>query len=82
MPRRTRTCSPTARSTFCRTPDRSLVPVTDTDVAVYDRDGVVCLRGAFDAVIVNGTLIRRDGKDAVAANDRLPGRLLRHGRAA
>jgi len=27
-------------------------------------------------------LIRRNGKDAVAANDKLPGRLLRQGRAA
>ncbi|MEA2851179.1 MAG: hypothetical protein QOE02_1198, partial [Rhodospirillaceae bacterium] len=36
----------------------------------------------IDAVIVNGKLIRRGGKDAVAANDRLPGRLLRQGRAA
>jgi N-acyl-D-amino-acid deacylase len=33
-------------------------------------------------VIVNGQLIRRDGKDAIADNDKLPGRLLRHGRAA
>jgi N-acyl-D-amino-acid deacylase len=36
----------------------------------------------IEAVVVNGRLIRRDGKDAVAINDRLPGRLLRHGRAA
>jgi N-acyl-D-aspartate/D-glutamate deacylase len=36
----------------------------------------------IDAVIVNGKLIRRDGKDAIADNDKLPGRLLRHGRAA
>ena len=33
-------------------------------------------------MIVNGKLIRRDGKDTVAANDKLPGRLLRNGRAA
>jgi N-acyl-D-amino-acid deacylase len=32
--------------------------------------------------IVDGKLIRRDDKDTVAANDTLPGRLLRHGRAA
>src|SRR5476651_97700 len=36
----------------------------------------------IDAVIVNGTLIRRDNKDVFAANDRLPGRLLRGGKAA
>jgi ectoine hydroxylase-related dioxygenase (phytanoyl-CoA dioxygenase family) len=29
-----------------------LIPVTETDVAAYERDGVVCLRGAFDAVWV------------------------------
>jgi ectoine hydroxylase-related dioxygenase (phytanoyl-CoA dioxygenase family) len=29
-----------------------LISVTDTDVAAYERDGVVCLRGAFDAVWV------------------------------
>ena len=36
----------------------------------------------IDAVVVNGTLIRRDNKDVFAANDRLPGRLLRGGKAA
>jgi N-acyl-D-aspartate/D-glutamate deacylase len=53
---------------------------------VYDlpagADRLVSEASGIDAVIVNGQLIRRDGKDAVAANDRLPGRLLRHGRAA
>lgn len=53
---------------------------------VYDlpagADRLVSQAHGIDAVIVNGTLIRRDGKDAVAANDKLPGRLLRHGRAA
>jgi len=53
---------------------------------VYDlpagADRLVAQAHGIDAVIVNGTLIRRDGKDAVAANDKLPGRLLRHGRAA
>ncbi|GEP54799.1 N-acyl-D-amino-acid deacylase family protein [Reyranella soli] len=53
---------------------------------VYDlpagADRLVSEASGIDAVIVNGKLIRRDGKDAVAANDRLPGRLLRHGRAA
>jgi len=29
-----------------------LIPVTEADVAAYERDGVVCLRGAFDAVWV------------------------------
>jgi N-acyl-D-aspartate/D-glutamate deacylase len=53
---------------------------------VYDlpagADRLVSDASGIDAVIVNGKLIRRDGKDAVAANDKLPGRLLRHGRAA
>lgn len=53
---------------------------------VYDlpagADRLVSEASGVDAVIVNGKLIRRDGKDAVAANDKLPGRLLRHGRAA
>lgn len=29
-----------------------MISVTETDVAAYERDGVVCLRGAFDAVWV------------------------------
>jgi N-acyl-D-aspartate/D-glutamate deacylase len=45
-------------------------------------DRLVSEASGIDAVIVNGKLIRRDGKDAVTANDKLPGRLLRHGRAA
>ena len=53
---------------------------------VYDlpagADRLVSEASGIDAVIVNGKLIRRDGKDAVAANDKLPGRVLRHGRAA
>ena len=53
---------------------------------VYDlpagADRLVSEASGIDAVIVNGKLIRRDGKDAVAANDKLPGRLLRQGRAA
>jgi N-acyl-D-aspartate/D-glutamate deacylase len=53
---------------------------------VYDlpagADRLVSEASGIDAVIVNGKLIRRDGKDAVAANDKLPGRLLRSGRAA
>jgi len=53
---------------------------------VYDlpagADRLVSEASGIDAVIVNGKLIRRDGKDAVVANDTLPGRLLRHGKAA
>lgn len=53
---------------------------------VYDlpagADRLISEASGIDAVIVNGTLIRRNGKDAVAANDKLPGRLLRNGRAA
>ncbi|SEP38732.1 N-acyl-D-aspartate/D-glutamate deacylase [Rhodospirillales bacterium URHD0017] len=53
---------------------------------VYDlpagADRLVSEASGIDAVIVNGKLIRRNGKDAVAANDKLPGRLLRHGKAA
>jgi hypothetical protein len=45
-------------------------------------DRLVSEASGIDAVIVNGKLIRRDGKDAIADNDKLPGRLLRHGRAA
>jgi N-acyl-D-aspartate/D-glutamate deacylase len=45
-------------------------------------DRLVSEASGIDAVIVNGQLIRRDGKDAIADNDKLPGRLLRHGRAA
>ena len=53
---------------------------------VYDlpagADRLVSEASGIDAVIVNGRLIRRGGKDAVAANDKLPGRVLRHGKAA
>ncbi|HZY54839.1 MAG TPA: amidohydrolase family protein [Reyranella sp.] len=53
---------------------------------VYDlpagADRLVSEAHGIAAVIVNGRIIRRDGKDAVAANDRLPGRVLRNGRAA
>ena len=53
---------------------------------VYDlpagADRLVSEANGIDAVIVNGKLIRRDGKDMVAANDTLPGRVLRNGRAA
>ena len=33
-------------------PAKRLISVTEADVAAYERDGVVCLRGAFDAVWV------------------------------
>jgi N-acyl-D-amino-acid deacylase len=36
----------------------------------------------IDAVIVNGTVLRRHGSDAVSGDGRLPGKLLRNGRAA
>lgn len=53
---------------------------------VYDlpagADRLVSEASGIDAVIVNGRLIRQDNRDVVAADDRLPGRLLRHGRAA
>ncbi len=53
---------------------------------VYDlpagADRLVSEAAGIDAVVVNGKLIRRNGKDAVSANDKLPGRVLRHGRAA
>ena len=45
-------------------------------------DRLVSEANGITAVIVNGQIIRRDGKDAVAANDKLPGRVLRNGRAA
>ena len=45
-------------------------------------DRLVSQASGIDAVIVNGELIRRDNKDVFAANDKLPGRLLRSGRAA
>jgi N-acyl-D-amino-acid deacylase len=45
-------------------------------------DRLVSQASGIDAVVVNGELIRRDNKDVFAANDKLPGRLLRSGRAA
>jgi N-acyl-D-amino-acid deacylase len=45
-------------------------------------DRLVSEASGIDAVVVNGTLIRRDNKDVFATNDRLPGRLLRGGKAA
>ncbi len=45
-------------------------------------DRLISEANGIDAVIVNGTIVRQNGKDAFAANDKLPGRLLRSGRAA
>jgi N-acyl-D-aspartate/D-glutamate deacylase len=45
-------------------------------------DRLVSQASGIDAVIVNGELIRRDNKDVFTASDKLPGRLLRSGRAA
>jgi N-acyl-D-amino-acid deacylase len=47
---------------------------TGADRLVADATGI-------EAVIVNGTIVRRGGRDAVAADGPLPGALLRHGRA-
>ncbi len=53
---------------------------------VYDlpagADRLVSEASGIDAVIVNGKVIRRNGQDTVAGHEKLPGRLLRHGRAA
>lgn len=53
---------------------------------VYDlpagADRLVAEANGIEAVIVNGQLVRQNNKDMVAANDKLPGHLLRHGRAA
>jgi N-acyl-D-aspartate/D-glutamate deacylase len=44
-------------------------------------DRLVSDASGIEAVIVNGTVIRRGGRDAVAADGALPGALLRNGRA-
>ena len=44
------------------------------DRLVFDASGI-------EAVIVNGTIIRRGGRDAVAPDGALPGALLRNGSA-
>jgi N-acyl-D-aspartate/D-glutamate deacylase len=53
---------------------------------VYDlpagADRLISEAHGIEAVVVNGTVIRRHGGDAVAADAALPGRVLRHGRAA
>ncbi len=53
---------------------------------VYDmpagQDRLVADAIGIDAVIVNGTVIRRDGSDVVSPDGPLPGRVLRHGAAS
>jgi N-acyl-D-amino-acid deacylase len=44
-------------------------------------DRLVSDASGIEAVIVNGTIVRRGGRDAVAADGALPGALLRNGRA-
>lgn len=44
-------------------------------------DRLVADASGIDAVIVNGTIVRRGGRDAVAPDGALPGALLRNGRA-
>ena len=44
-------------------------------------DRLVADASGIEAVIVNGTVVRRGGRDAVAADGALPGALLRNGRA-
>jgi N-acyl-D-amino-acid deacylase len=52
---------------------------------VYDlpagADRLVADASGIEAVIVNGTVVRRGGRDAVAPDGALPGALLRNGRA-
>ena len=53
---------------------------------VYDlpagEDRLISDASGISAVVVNGTLVRRNGVDVLGAEGRLPGRLLRHGAAA
>ena len=44
-------------------------------------DRLVSGATGIDAVIVNGTILRRHNEDCLAADGPLPGRLLRNGRA-
>ena len=44
-------------------------------------DRLISEANGIDAVIVNGTVIRRGGREVLTMHDKLPGRLLRHGRA-
>ena len=45
-------------------------------------DRLVADAYGIDAVIVNGQVIREHGRDTVAPDGPLPGRLLRHGHAS
>ena len=45
------------------------------DRLISEADGIA-------AVVVNGTILRRDGQDQIAPDGKLPGKVLRHGRAA
>ena len=45
-------------------------------------DRLISEASGIDAVIVNGTVLRRDNADAIGPGDDLPGRVLRGGRAA
>ncbi|MEE2956747.1 MAG: amidohydrolase family protein [Pseudomonadota bacterium] len=59
---------------------------TTSPKRVYDLPGgadrLIVHELGVDAVIVNGTLVRQNGKDVVKRNKNLPGRLLRNGKAA
>jgi hypothetical protein len=52
---------------------------------VYDlpagADRLVSQASGIEAVIVNGTIVRREGRDAVAPDGPLPGAVLRNGAA-
>ena len=52
---------------------------------VYDLPGgadrIISDAKGINAVVVNGEVIRQEGKDQVPAGTRLPGKLLRHGHA-
>ncbi|HIF09240.1 MAG TPA: amidohydrolase [Sneathiellales bacterium] len=45
-------------------------------------DRLISQASGIEAVIVNGTLLRQNNQDLLSANDTLPGKLLRGGRAA
>jgi len=55
-------------------------------VRTYDlpagADRLISHATGIEAVIVNGTVIRRQNKDVVDASGSLPGKLLRFGKAA
>ena len=47
-----------------------------------NQDRLVADAEGIDAVVVNGTVIRRENKDQVGSDGSLPGKLLRDGRAS